>query len=55
MKTRQADHLTAVLDEHPDRIAREVEDHGGDVAGWGHAEDLGVELAVAHAIKARAA
>jgi hypothetical protein len=43
-----------LLDEDLDRAGRDVEDHVRDLPGWGDAEDLGVELAVAHGAKVRA-
>ena len=50
----RATRLSALLDEDLDRAGRDVEDHVRDLPGWGDAEDLGVELAVAHGAKVRA-
>jgi len=46
--------LATVLDEGLDRAGRDVEDHVGVLQGCGDTEDVGVEVAVVHAAKARA-
>ncbi len=43
-----------VLDEDLDRAGRDAEDHVGELPECGDAEDVGVEVAVAHAAKVRA-
>ena len=50
----RAARLATVLHEDLERAGGDVEDHVGDVPGCGDAQDLGVELAVAHAAKVRA-
>jgi len=40
-----------VLDEDLDRAGRDAEDHVGGLPEWGDAEDVGVEVAVAHAAR----
>ena len=47
--------LAVVLDEDIDRAGRGVEDHVGELPECGDAEDVGAEVAVAHAARVLAA